>query len=78
MIYINFVELHSLMFHAMFQNHRPSGSGERFLTVFTIYSHGGHLGHVTSTFYIKFHPPYLTMLHIKYGFNWPICFREDV
>ena len=28
MIYINFVELHSLMLHAMFQNHRPSGSEE--------------------------------------------------
>ena len=28
MIYINFVELHCLMLHAKFQNHRPSGSGE--------------------------------------------------
>ena len=28
MIYINFVELHSLMFRAKFHNHRPSGSGE--------------------------------------------------
>ena len=28
MIYINFVDLHSLMFHAKFQNHRPSGSEE--------------------------------------------------
>ena len=27
-IYINFVELFSLMLHAKFQNHRPSGSGE--------------------------------------------------
>ena len=26
--YINFVELHCLMLHAKFQNHRPSGSGE--------------------------------------------------
>ena len=26
MIYINFVELHCLMLHAKFQNHRPSGS----------------------------------------------------
>ena len=30
MIYINFVELLSLMLHAKFQNHRPSGSGEDF------------------------------------------------
>ena len=28
MIYINFVELLSLMLHAKFQNHRPPGSGE--------------------------------------------------
>ena len=26
MLYINFVELYSLMLHAKFQNHRPSGS----------------------------------------------------
>ena len=26
-IYINVVELHSLMFHAKFQNHMPSDSG---------------------------------------------------
>ena len=28
MIYINFVVLLSVMLHAKFQNHRPSGSGE--------------------------------------------------
>ena len=28
MIYIIFVELHCLMLHAKFQNHRPSGYGE--------------------------------------------------
>ena len=46
-MYINFVELHSLMLYAKFQNHRPSGSGEDFLTIFTIYmyGHGDHLGH---------------------------------
>ena len=41
------------MFHAKFQNHRPSGSGE----VFAINSHGGHLGHVTLIIYINFHSP---------------------
>ena len=30
MIYINFVELFSLMLHAKFHNHRLSGSGEDF------------------------------------------------
>ena len=35
------------MIHAKFQDHRTSGSGEDFLRFFTIYGHGGHLGHVT-------------------------------
>ena len=48
MIYINFVELLSLMLHAKFQNQRPSDSGEEdFFS--PIYRHGGHLGHVTLT-----------------------------
>ena len=29
MIYINFIKLYCLMLHAKFQNHRPSGSGEK-------------------------------------------------
>ena len=33
MIYTNFVELHWMMLLAMFQNHKPSGSGEDFLKV---------------------------------------------
>ena len=67
------------MLHAKFQNHRPSGSGEEdFLKVFAIYSHGGHLGNVTLTIYTNFHCPFLTMLHIKFGFDWPISFREKM
>ena len=78
MIYINFVEFHCLMLLAKFQNHRPSGSGEEdFLKVFAIYSHGGHLGHVTLTIYINFHSHFLTMLLIKFGFDWPSSFREE-
>ena len=77
MIYINFVELHCLMLHAKFQNHRPSGSGEEdFFKVFAIYSHGGHLDHVTLTIYIDFHSLFLRMLHIKFRFDWPSGFRE--
>ena len=72
MIYINFIKLYCLMFHAKFQNHRPSGS----LKVFAIYSHGSHLGHVTLTFYINFHSLFLTMLHLKFGFYWYSGFRE--
>ena len=79
MIYINFVELKSLMLHTKFQNHWPSGSGEDFLSFFSIYSHGGHLGHVTLTIYINFLSPFPRMLHMKFGFDWPSSFRgEDV
>ena len=78
MIYINFVELNCLLCHAKFQNHRPSGSGEKdFLKVFAIYSHGGHLGHVTLTIYINFHSIFLRMLRIKLGFDCPSGFREE-
>ena len=65
------------MLHAKFQNHRPSGSEEDFLKVFAIYSHGGHLGHVTLTFYINFLCCFPRMLHVKFGFDWPSGFREE-
>ena len=36
------------MLHAKFEDPRLSGPGEdNFFKVFTIYGHGGHLGHVT-------------------------------
>ena len=39
MIYTNCVDLRSLMIHAKFQNHRPSGSEEEdFLKIIAIYS----------------------------------------
>ena len=78
MIYINFVKLLSLMLHAKFQNHRPSGSGEALLKVFAIYSHSGHLGHVTLTIYTNLRSPFLKMLHMKFGFDWPCGFRGDL
>ena len=65
------------MLHDKFQNHRPSGSGEKKLKVFAIYSHGSHLGHVTLTIYIHVHSRFLTMLLIKFGFDWPSRFREE-
>ena len=46
------------MLHANFQDHRTSGSVEEdFFKVFTIYGHGGNLGHVTWVNYINFDPP---------------------
>ena len=51
MIYKPFVEPLPLMLHATIQNRRLSGFGEEaLLNVFAIYSHGGHLGHVTLIF----------------------------
>ena len=35
------------MLHSMFQGNRPSGCGQEDFNFFTIYEHGGHLGHVT-------------------------------
>ena len=35
--------------HFKFRGNRPAGPGEEdFLRVFTIYGHGGHLGHMTN------------------------------
>ena len=67
------------MLHAKFHDHRTSGSGEDFKMFFTIYVHGGHLGHVTLTFFISFRSSFPRRLHIKFGFDWPSGFRgEDV
>ena len=68
------------MLHAKFQDHRTSGSGEEdFLRFFSIYGHGGHLGHVTWTIYTNFRSPFPRRLHIKFGFDWSSGFRgEDV
>ena len=48
------------MLHTKFHGNRPAGSGEEdFLRVFTIYGHGGHLGHLTSIMLIIFISLYL-------------------
>ena len=39
----------------------------RFLKVFAIYSHGGHLGYVTWTIYTNFRSPFLSTLHALVG-----------
>ena len=81
MIYVNFEELYTLMLHAKFQNHRPSGSEEEdFFKMFAvhIYSNGGHLGHATVIIFINCHFLFISMLHTKFGFNWPTGFTEEV
>ena len=56
------------MLHAKFRGNRPAGSGEKdFWRVFTIYGHGGHLGHVTSIMSSDFHFLELERFHTKFG-----------
>ena len=44
------------MLHSKFRGNRPAGSGEEdFKRGFSIYGHGGHLGHVTSIMASDFH-----------------------
>ena len=63
------------MLHTKFRENRPAGSGEEdFLRVFTIYGHGGHLGHVTRISYINFRSSSPRRLHIKFGFDRPSGF----
>ena len=58
------------MLHTNIRENLPAGSGEEdFLRVFTIYGHGGHLGHVTQMPRTYFRSPYPRRLHIKFGFD---------
>ena len=81
-IYINFVELELRLLNAMFHDHRTISSvGEdfkRFLVLFTIQGHGGHLGRVTWTIYINFLSHFPRRIHMKFGIDWPSGFRKDV
>ena len=55
------------MLHAKCLDHRISGSGS--LKVFTIYGHGGHLGHVTCIIYINFLSRFPRRIHMKFGID---------
>ena len=66
------------MLHTKSQGHWPFGSGEEgFKRVFTIYGHGGHLGHVTQTLRTNFRSSVPLMLYMKFGFDWPSGFGEE-
>ena len=66
------------MLHTKFLENRSAGSGEDFLVVFTIYGRGGHLGHVTWIPRSNFCSPYPWLLHIKFHFDLPCGFREEM
>ena len=55
------------------QGHWPFGSREEHL-----YGRGGHLGHVTQTPRINFRFPIPLRLHMKFGYDWPSGFGEEV
>ena len=56
------------MLHTKFRGNRPAGfKRRRFLKGFTIYMHGGHLCHVTSSMSSDFHFLVLEGFHIKFG-----------
>ena len=56
------------MLHTKFRGNRPASSGEEnFQRVFTLYGHGGHLGHVTSIMSSDFHFLVFESFHTKFG-----------
>ena len=58
------------MLHNKFRGNQPAGSGdEDFLSVFTIYGRGGHLGHVTSNMSSDFHFLVPESFHTKFGLD---------
>ena len=67
------------MLHAKFHGNPAIGSREEdFLRVYTIFGRGGHTGHVTQMQRTNFRSPYLRRLKIKFGFDWPSSYGEDV
>ena len=63
------------MLHTKFPKNRPASSGEEdFLRVFTIYGHGGHLGHVTRIMLINFHFLVPESFLTKFSSEWPSSF----
>ena len=67
------------MLHTKPQGHWPFGSGEEdFWRVFTIYGCGGHLGHVTQTPRTNFCSPIPLRLYMKFNFDRPNGFGEDL
>ena len=65
------------MLHTKFRGNRPADSGEDFKRVFTIYVHGGHLGHVTSIMSSDFHFLVPESFHTNFGSDRQSSFLEN-
>ena len=66
------------MLHTKFRGNRSTYSGVKIFEGFLPYGRGGHPGNVTQIQQTNFCFPYTRRLHIKFGFDWPSGFREDV
>ena len=63
------------MQHTKFRENQPTGSREEdFIRDFTIYGHGGHLGHVTRIMLTNFHFLVPESFHTKFSSEWPRSF----
>ena len=63
------------MLHTKFQGHQSIGTGEEnFFKVFTMYGHGGYVGHVTQLIYINFHFHSPMSFHMNFGSESHNCF----
>ena len=61
--------------HTKFLGNRPAGFGEEdFLSSFTVYGHGGNVGHVTSILLTNFHFLVPESFHTKFGSEWHSSF----
>ena len=72
------------MLHTKFQGHRSIASGEEdFFKFFTIYGHGGHVGHVITHLYKFSFPfslklPYELWFQIAHLFLRKTCFNIEI
>ena len=66
------------MLYNKLRGNQPAGSGEEdFFRVFTIYGHGGHLGHVTDIMSSDFHFLVPESFHAKFGSDRHSSFWEN-
>ena len=66
------------MLHTKFGGNQPAGSREEDIwLVFTIYGHGGHLGHVTSIVSTNYNFYGSKSLHTQFGKNGSVVSEKE-